>query len=132
MAVPLSDFARRLLDDRSFATVATLNADGSPQTSVVWVKRDGDRVLFSTTATRLKARNIARDPRVSVTLFPLDDPYHSVEIRGTAELIPDPGRTLSLELSRKYTGGDPPPERAEIERLVVSITPERVVEFQPA
>ncbi|WP_443056719.1 pyridoxamine 5'-phosphate oxidase family protein [Streptomyces sp. NBC_00667] len=42
---------------RNFATVATLNRDGGPQTSVVWIARDGDTVLFSTTAGRQKARN---------------------------------------------------------------------------
>ncbi|HEX4211990.1 MAG TPA: TIGR03618 family F420-dependent PPOX class oxidoreductase [Candidatus Dormibacteraeota bacterium] len=68
MPIPLNEYARSLVDARTFATVATINADGSPQTSVVWVRRDGDRILFSTTTGRLKGRNLARDPRVSVTL----------------------------------------------------------------
>ena len=132
MPIPLNEFTRGLLDARTFATVATINADGSPQTSVVWVKRDGDRILFSTTAGRLKGRNLARDPRVSVTLFPLGDPYHTVEVRGTAELVPDPDRTLPRELSRKYLGGDPPRELAEVERVIVRITAKRLVEFPPS
>jgi PPOX class probable F420-dependent enzyme len=74
-AVPLSDSTRELLDGKNFATVATLNADGAPQASVVCVKRDEDIVLFSTTTGRRKARNLARDPPVA-----LENPYQSVEI----------------------------------------------------
>jgi general stress protein 26 len=47
-------------------------------------------VVFSTTADRRKARNLARDPRISLTIFDTDSPYRSVDIRGTAELIDDP------------------------------------------
>lgn len=62
----LDEAVRRILDGRNFATVATLKPDGSPQASVVWIRRDGDTVLFSTTAGRQKARNLTADPRISV------------------------------------------------------------------
>jgi PPOX class probable F420-dependent enzyme len=75
--VTFNDQTRALLDAKNFATVATLSPDGSPQTSVVWIKHDGDRVLFSTTAARRKARNLARDPRVPVSIFDLENPYRS-------------------------------------------------------
>jgi PPOX class probable F420-dependent enzyme len=123
--------SRKLLDAKSFATVATLNPDGSPQTSVVWIKRDHDHVLFSTTTSRRKARNLARDPRISLSIFDLENPYYSVEIRGTAELIDDPDRTLPKELSRKYLGEDPPDEPAEVIRVIVRVTPHRIREFSP-
>lgn len=132
MASPsLDETARRLLDGKNFATVATLQPDGSPQTSVVWVGRDGDQVLFSTTAQRRKARNLELDPRVSVSVFDLGNPYSSVEIRGKAQLDPDPEKALPKELSHKYLGEDPPAEEAEERRLVVRITPERVIAFSP-
>lgn len=57
---------------------------------MVWIARDGDTVLFSTSAGRQKARNLARDPRVSVTVFDVANPYWSVDIRGAADLIEDP------------------------------------------
>jgi PPOX class probable F420-dependent enzyme len=129
MAIALSQPARALLDARTFATVATLNADGSPHTSVVWVLRDGDAVLFTTTTARRKGRNLARDPRVSMSIFALDDPYRTFEIRGTAELIDDPDRALSKRLSRKYLDEDPPPEPEETRRVTVRVTPEHIVEF---
>ena len=81
-AVTFNEATRSLLDGANFATVATLNPDGGPQSSVVWVKRDGDTVLFSTTTTRQKGRNLAKDPRVTLTIFATRDPYDYVEIRG--------------------------------------------------
>jgi PPOX class probable F420-dependent enzyme len=125
----LTDAARRLLDGRNFATVATVGPDGQPHSSVVWVDRDGDTVVFSVTADKQKARNLARDPRVSVSVFDLENPYHSVEIRGTAELVRDPERSLPERLSRKYLGESPPPEPAHVVRLVARITPDKVNEF---
>jgi PPOX class probable F420-dependent enzyme len=130
-AVAFSAAARELLDGKNFASVATIGPDGAPQASVVWVKREGDAVLFSTTATRQKARNLARDARVAVSIFDLANPYRSIEIRGRAELVDDRELTLPTELSRKYLGEDPLREPAGSERLVVRILPEKVIEFSP-
>ena len=110
MALMLDERIRNLLDGTSFAVLATLMPDGSPQTSVIWIARAGDVLVFTTHDLRLKARNLRRDPRASVTVFALDDPYDTVDIRGTVELVPDPDRALSIELTRKYTGEDPPPD----------------------
>ena len=129
VSVTLNNAARRLLDGRNFATVATVGPDGQPHSSVVWADRDGDTVVFSLTADKQKARNLARDPRVSVSVFDLRNPYHSVEIRGTAELTEDPGRSLPKRLSQKYLGEPPPPEPAHIVRLIARITPDKVNEF---
>jgi PPOX class probable F420-dependent enzyme len=125
----LDEAVRRILDARNFATVATLRPDGSPQTSVVWIRRDGDTVVFSTTACRQKARNLTADPRVSVSVFDLDNPYDSVEIRGTAELSVDADRRLPYELSHKYLGTDPPKDEPGEVRLLVRVVPDRVLRF---
>lgn len=131
MAASFDDTARRLLDGKNFATVATLQPDGSPQTSVVWVTRDGDQVLFSTLAARRKARNLERDPRVSLSIFDAANPYLSIEIRGRAELTVDEAKALPVELSQKYLGEDPPNESDDEVRLVVRITPDKVITFSP-
>ncbi|HEY7137503.1 MAG TPA: PPOX class F420-dependent oxidoreductase, partial [Acidimicrobiia bacterium] len=78
----LDDRVRAMLDSRSFAVLATLNADGSPQTSVIWVGRDDDVVLFTTHSKRQKTRNLRRDPRASLTVFAADDPYQTANIHG--------------------------------------------------
>jgi PPOX class probable F420-dependent enzyme len=83
--VRLDESVRRLLDGKNFASVATLNPDGGPQSSVVWVLRDAEAVLFSTTSTRQKARNLTRDPRVSLTIFDAEDP--PAEPDGVVRLI---------------------------------------------
>ena len=120
---------RALLDGRNVATVATLNADGGPHTSVVWIAREGDTVVFSTTTSRRKARNLARDNRISLTVFDAANPYHSVDIRGTAELIDDPDKTLPRTVSHKYVGMDAPAESALVRRVIVRVTPDTVTGF---
>jgi PPOX class probable F420-dependent enzyme len=127
VAVTFNDRARELLDGKNFATVATLNPDGAPHTSVVWIARDGDTVVFSVTGDRQKARNLDRDPRVSITVYDLANPYVAVDIRGRAELIDDPDRVLPNQLSHKYLGQDWPPEPENVRRLIVRVTPEKVV-----
>ena len=74
MAISLSEATLRLLDGRNYAVLATVNPDGSPQTSVMWVGRDGHDLLFSTVEGRVKHRNMRRDPRVSVTVIDSADP----------------------------------------------------------
>ena len=122
---------RRILDGKNFATVATRRPDGAPQSSVVWIERDGDTILFSTTERRQKTRNIAADPRVSLSIFDLANPYDSVEIRGVAELTVDEGRRLPHELSHKYLGEDPPKAEPDEVRMIVRVTPEKVIHFVP-
>ncbi|MGW5865510.1 PPOX class F420-dependent oxidoreductase [Streptomyces sp. NPDC055239] len=128
-ALHFSDSVRTLLDGKNFAGIATLGPDGAPQNSVVWIKREGDAVLFSSTARRQKVRNLERDPRVSVSVFDLADPYTSVEIRGVAEILPDPEKRLPHELSHKYLGIDPPGEKDEETRVIIRVIPQKVVGF---
>ncbi|MFI1398501.1 PPOX class F420-dependent oxidoreductase [Streptomyces sp. NPDC020681] len=129
--VALDETVRALLDAKNFATVSTVGPSGAPHSSVVWIKRDGDALLFSTTAHRQKARNIERDARVSVSVFDLANPYSSAEIRGVAELLPDEDKRLPYELSHKYLGVEPPAEKPDEVRLIVRITPEKVLRFAP-
>ncbi|MFD7663012.1 PPOX class F420-dependent oxidoreductase [Streptomyces sp. NPDC059788] len=122
---------KALLDSPVFATVATIQPDGSPQLSPVWVKRDGDDILFSTTAGCRKAHNLRRDPRVTVLVQPSDAPYTYAEIRGSAALSSADGRELIDELSHKYTGRPyaefNPGVPDDGERVVVRITARKVV-----
>ncbi|MBA4865855.1 PPOX class F420-dependent oxidoreductase [Streptomyces sp. PSKA54] len=131
MSAELSDKLKALLDSPIFVVVATVQPDGSPHASPVWVKRDGDDVLFSTTADRRKPKNLRHDPRVSVVVVPPDSPYTYAEIRGTAELTTEGGQELIDELSIKYTGKKyaefNPAAAQDAERLVVRITPRKIV-----
>ena len=129
MSTTLSDSALALLDGKHFAVFASLNADGSPQTSVVWYEWDGEALLFSAMAHRRKVRNVERDPRVSVTIFDVANPYHSVEIRGKASVSADPERAMSYQLTHRYLGEDPPPDPPGTERVIIRVVPSKVVEF---
>ncbi|MFG2194659.1 PPOX class F420-dependent oxidoreductase [Streptomyces sp. NPDC048639] len=131
MAHALSDDLRNLLDKPVFVTLATTQPDGSPQLSVVWVKREGDDLLVSTTEGRRKERNIRRDPRVSVMVNPVDAPYTYAEIRGTVTVAEDPQGELIDELSLKYTGKPysefNPASAEDAPRIIVRVSPRKVV-----
>jgi PPOX class probable F420-dependent enzyme len=121
----LSEEARELLDAPNHATVTSLNPDGGPQSTVVWVRRDGDDVLFSTVKGRRKPRNFARDPRASLLVIDPGNPYRYVEVRGQVTMEDDPEGSLIQELSLKYRD-QPWEEPPGAERLIVRIRPEKV------
>jgi PPOX class probable F420-dependent enzyme len=121
MGFELSPAALALLDGRNYAVLATVNPDGSPQTSVMWLGRDGADVLFSTVEGRRKHRNMVRDPRVSVSVIDSADPENYVELRGRVSMTPDVGRRFDTQLSWKYDGRDPGPDRPGAVRVVVRL-----------
>ena len=125
----LNDEIRRLLDGRHFAVLATINPDGAPQTSAMWVGREGDEVLFSTVAGRRKHRNLVRDPRASVTILDSDDPYNYVELRGRVTIEEDVGRRFDTGLSHVYDGHDPDPDPPGAVRLIVRMTVEKATGY---
>ncbi|MEV6292185.1 PPOX class F420-dependent oxidoreductase [Streptomyces sp. NPDC051896] len=131
MSAVLSDQLKSVLDGKVFIVVGTLQPDGSPQMSPVWVKRDGDDLLFSTTVDRRKYKNLDRDPRVTVVVTNPEQPYEYAEIRGTAQLTTEGGQELIDALSQKYTGqkyADFNPDAGQdAQRVVVRITPRKVV-----
>jgi PPOX class probable F420-dependent enzyme len=99
------------LDEKVFVHLATLNPDGSPQVSVVWVDRDGDKVLVSTAAGRIKPRNIAHDPRVGLSFTPPSDWYKNIVMQGTVTKTAEDGTWLIDALNGKYTGNPVYPDR---------------------
>jgi len=131
VAAVLSDSLKTLLDSPVFVHVATIQPDGSPQVSPVWVKRDGDDLLISTTVDRRKTKNLRRDPRVTVLVHPADAPYTYAEIRGTASLESEGADALIDELSQKYAGKNysefNPQSVNDAERVIVRVRPQKVV-----
>jgi len=122
-----------MLDAAEFATIATTNPNGYPQLSVVWVERDGNDLLVSTTKGRRKCLNMERDPRVTVLVYPKDDPYSYVEVRGHVRMTEEGGRELIDRLNDQYTStgrytGD---DGTDNVRVVCRITPVKVVTRLP-
>lgn len=118
------------MDGANIAVLATINPDGSPQTSVVWVGRDGDDVVISTEAGRRKDKNLRREPWASLTVIDKHDPDQYVEIRGTSTVAEDVDRAVAVDLAEAYEGPgagatylDLP---ADVVRTVIRITPTRL------
>lgn len=125
-AVP-SDRLKALLDSPVFIVVGTIQPDGSPQLSPVWVKRDGDRILFSTTVDRRKKKNLDHDPRVTVVVQDPSSPYEYAEVRGSAEMATEGADELSLKYTGKKYAEFNPASAQDAERVVVTIVPRKVV-----
>jgi PPOX class probable F420-dependent enzyme len=121
MGIALSDEIKALLDRANFAHLATLMADGSPQSAPVWVAREGDRILIATGEGSLKAKNTRRDPRVSLSIADMDDPYSEAQLRGrVVECRPDGDFRGMDPIARKYTG-QPFPMRNPEGRVVLVV-----------
>jgi PPOX class probable F420-dependent enzyme len=127
MTIPLPGPVRGLIDGRTFAVLTTINPDGSPQSTVVWLKRDGDDILFSTVRGRRKTRNMERDPRVAVCAYDPEQPYSSFTVEGTVTLDERGGPELRNELSLKYDGRPAGAEAPEVVRVVGRLTPNKVI-----
>jgi PPOX class probable F420-dependent enzyme len=127
MGVQLPTDVKEILDTPVFVHVGTINPDGSPQVSVVWIQRDGDLIRFSTAEGRVKARNLRSDPRIHLSFSPLDDPYRNITIRGNVATLANDGTWLIDDLARKYTGRFPYPwgQPGEV-RLNVVVEPTSV------
>jgi PPOX class probable F420-dependent enzyme len=104
MTATLPPDAFPMLDAPEFATIATSNPNGYPQLSVVWVERDGNDLLVSTIKGRRKYLNMERDPRVTVLVYPKDNPYSYVEVRGTVTMVEEGGRELPHIRHRRPAG----------------------------
>jgi len=129
----LGNEVRTLFDDENFAVLSTLEPDGAPHSTVVWVMRDGDDLLFALPRSRRKTANLYRDPRVSVVIFDPAGPYESVQVQGTATLEDDPEGRLIDALSHTYTGG-PYPGFAGVRHpqwVVARITADKVTTSWP-
>lgn len=109
MAIALSDDIKRLIDGPNFAHLATIMADGSPQSAPVWVSREGERILIGTSEGSLKGRNTRRDPRVALSIVDFRDPYVEAQLRGrVVERRPDTSFAVKDITARKYTGKEFP------------------------
>ena len=109
--------------------LATVNADGSPHVTPMWVDVEGDHVMFNTAVGRVKEENLRRDPRVSLSCVAADNPYDRVLIDGRAVRFVEGDEAVRCmdRLAKKYVGTDRyewliPGER----RVMILVEPTRV------
>ena len=107
MAAKLSGNAARLIEGKNFGHLATLMPDGSPHVTPMWVDRDGDLLLVNTAVGRIKQKNVARDPRVAVSIIDQNNPYDRVVILGRVIAQSLDGAEAHIDkLAKKYTGAN--------------------------
>ena len=123
--------AKELLDlfkKPAFANLATLNPDGSPQVTPVWVDFDGTHVIVNTARGRVKDRNLQREPRVALSILDPENPYRYLGIQGRVTEMTEAGADAHIDkMAKKYLDKDTYPFRKPGEvRVIVKITPEKV------
>jgi PPOX class probable F420-dependent enzyme len=116
----LEDSARAFIGAGADATLVTLNSDGSPQVSLVWVALqstpDGDELVSAHLSEYQKTRNIRRDPRVALTIVSKDAPGQQtpyLSITGTARIVEGGAPEVLTELAVAMLGSSehfPPPD----------------------
>jgi PPOX class probable F420-dependent enzyme len=126
--VSIPEEAVHLLEGKHLAHLGTINADGSPQVTPVWVDHDGDVILINTATGRVKEKNLTRDPRVAMSIAAADNPYQPLTVKGRVIEMTKDGADAHIDaLSRRYIDEDPYPfRRPGEERLLVRIEPVRV------
>ena len=118
---------RELLAAPNYAVISTLNRDGSVHSTVVWILAEDGAVSVNSAVGRLWPRNLERDPRVTVLVLETGNPYHFVEIRGTAQVTREGADAHIDALAKKYLGVDEYPARQPgEERIKFLIAPEHV------
>jgi PPOX class probable F420-dependent enzyme len=119
-----------LLRGRNYGQLVTLNPDGSPQVTVLWVDADEGHVLVNTAEGRAKDRNLRRDPRVGVSVVRDGDWYRWISVTGTVvERITGEQADAHIDrLSRRYDGRAWEPVAGQV-RVLYRIRPDRVIRY---
>lgn len=125
----LSKQQAQLFLGRNFGHVGTIRPDGSPHVTPVWVDYDGEHVVFNTAVGRAKYEYLERDPRVTVEVQNMEDPYDYVMVSGRAELeVGEKAEKHIDKLAKKYRGVEVYPSHdPDQPRVLVRVTPELVL-----
>jgi PPOX class probable F420-dependent enzyme len=118
---------RDILEKRSFAHVATVDANGMPQVTPVWVDVEGDTILINSQKGRKKDRNMRKRAQIALSVQDPDDPYRYLGIQGRVAAISEEGGEAHIhKLSRKYRGHDYTGLKPGDVRVIYRIEPTRV------
>jgi PPOX class probable F420-dependent enzyme len=131
MSVKIEGRAEELMRAKNFCSVATLRADGAVQCVPVWIDVQDGAPVLNTAEGRAWPRNLARDPRVTLTVQNLENPYEYVEVRGHVAERTHAGADEHIDaLAKKYMGVDEYPLRQPGEqRVIIRVEPEHVHTF---
>lgn len=127
--MPLNEDLVRLAKSANVATVVTLMPDGRPQAQLRWIDTDGEVLLVNTEPQRQAARNVSRDPRITVLVRDESNAYDWAELRGrVVETVGGAEARAHIdELAHKYTGADYKMPIGPEGRIILRIAADRVV-----
>ena len=127
-SVVIPERLKGLLDGPNFAHLTTLDPDGMPQASAMWIMRDGERIVFNTAEGRRKWRNLQGDPRVAISISDPDEPYVNFSIQGRViEMRTSDGVEVIDALARKYLDVEKYPWlKPEMVRVTIVVEPTRI------
>ncbi len=128
MTTTLSNKAKALIERPVIATVGTVDAEGRPQLTPVWIDLDGEHLVFNSARGRAKAINLAKNPHVAVSVVDPDDAYNVVVVRGQVEATEEGADAHIDSLAKKYLGVDTYPMRRPGEvRVKYRVNTDKVV-----
>ena len=115
-----------LFEKKAFASLATVNSDGTPQVTPVWVDYDGTNVIVNSARGRRKDKNMSKNAAVSLSIMDPDNPYRYLEVRGRVAEITEDGADQHIDkMAKKYIGADKYPWRQPGEvRVMYKIEPQ--------
>jgi PPOX class probable F420-dependent enzyme len=131
MTAELRESDVELLKGTNYATFVTIDEDGLPQSTIIWIDAADGNVLVNTAKGRVKDRNVRRDPKVSVLVVKEGDAYDWISVSGTVVGIEEGERAVAHinELSQRYDGHDYKLAEGMV-REILTIRPERIIRYK--
>ena len=125
---PLPDAVKKLIEGKTYANIATLMPDGSPQVTQTWVDHEGDIVLINTVEGSQKHKNALRNPKVALDVCDPADTHSVAMIRGRIVDVSFDGAEDHIDkMAKKYLGLDKyPMRRPGLRRVLIKIEPTHV------
>jgi PPOX class probable F420-dependent enzyme len=131
--MPFETPVRALLEAPNFAHVGTIKKDGTPSVVPVWCHTDGEHIIVNSSEGRAWPAHLDRDPRTTITVMNLQNPYEYAQIVGrVAERSTEDGNEVIDALAKKYMGLDSYPfYQPGEQRVTYRIVPEKVFYSNP-
>ena len=120
---------KNLFEDKNLAFVATIMKDGSPQITPMWVDIEDNQILINTAVGRTKQKNVARDPRIAISIADKNNPYHMVTVRGEVidQVTGEEAENHIDKMAKKYLNKDKYPFGTPGEkRILLKVKPTKV------
>jgi len=127
MTSQIPETHRDLFTKPLVATLITITPDSKPHGTVVWCRLNGSHIQVSITNESQKYKNIQINPDVSVVIVDTTDPYRYIEVRGTATTSPENATEIVKDIARKYGRPDFDATRAQDRRVIVTISPTKIL-----